>query len=320
MELTPRLYKPSDAPAWDEFVEHSWNGTFLHSRKFLAYHKDRFQDVSLVIEEGGQIVGVLPAAINPQSDVQVISHPGITYGGMIHSGHLRGQAMIDAFDAVTTWYRTQGFKSLKYKAVPHVFQKVSSSDDLYALFRFGARRYRCDLSAVIEYCSKAPILGGRIKGLKKAKNRGVVVAKGVEYLGGFWQLLESHLLSKFKAIPTHSVQEIKCLCATFPETIECAVALWNGQIVAGVILFQHPLTVHLQYSVANSVGYELSALDLLLSQSIEEGEQKDKKFFSFGTSSEQGGVVLNEGLHRYKTGFGAGGVVHEFYELPLAHA
>lgn len=43
----------------------------------------------------------------------------------------------------------------------------------------------------------------------------------------------------------------------------------------------------------------------------------DKKFFSFGISTENKGKVLNEGLAFFKEAFGARGVVNNAYELVL---
>ena len=39
--------------------------------------------------------------------------------------------------------------------------------------------------------------------------------------------------------------------------------------------------------------------------------------FDFGISTEAEGMILNEGLYRFKSEFGGGGVVHEFYEMRL---
>jgi lipid II:glycine glycyltransferase (peptidoglycan interpeptide bridge formation enzyme) len=41
------------------------------------------------------------------------------------------------------------------------------------------------------------------------------------------------------------------------------------------------------------------------------------RFFDFGISNENSGKVLNEGLYGFKSEFGCGGVVHEFYEIDL---
>jgi hypothetical protein len=51
MSVAARHYAEQDAEAWDKLVVESWNGTFLHQRRFLSYHGDRFQDLSLIIED-----------------------------------------------------------------------------------------------------------------------------------------------------------------------------------------------------------------------------------------------------------------------------
>jgi hypothetical protein len=55
IEIVP--YSEDLAPAWDEFCSSAINATFLHTRRFLAYHGNRFEDVSLIMMESGGIVG-----------------------------------------------------------------------------------------------------------------------------------------------------------------------------------------------------------------------------------------------------------------------
>src|SRR5919197_1305542 len=86
-----RSFSPADAEAWDQLVQRSINGTFLHSRRFLSYHGDRFRDRSVIFTIGSSlIVGVLPAALDPADEETVVSHPGATYGGIVHDGTLQG--------------------------------------------------------------------------------------------------------------------------------------------------------------------------------------------------------------------------------------
>lgn len=42
MNVVVRRYGEQDAEAWDRLTAESWNGTFLHERRFLAYHGERF--------------------------------------------------------------------------------------------------------------------------------------------------------------------------------------------------------------------------------------------------------------------------------------
>src|SRR5215210_5268334 len=100
-QVFARPYDKHDDESWETLVAESWNGTFLHRRKFLSYHGGRFQDLSLVLEDdGGNIIGVFPAALDPIRKDRVVSHPGLTYGGIVHAGSLRGEMMIEALQAV----------------------------------------------------------------------------------------------------------------------------------------------------------------------------------------------------------------------------
>ena len=92
-----RAYRPDDAAAWDDLVARSVNGTILHTRRFLAYHGSRFRDRSLVVtKSNGKLAGVLPAAEDPVDQSVVTSHPGLTYGGLVHDGTLYGGPLIQA--------------------------------------------------------------------------------------------------------------------------------------------------------------------------------------------------------------------------------
>ena len=45
---------------WDDFVEHSNNGTIFHKQKFLSYHINRrFDDFSLIFKKRGKIIAVV---------------------------------------------------------------------------------------------------------------------------------------------------------------------------------------------------------------------------------------------------------------------
>ena len=82
-------------------------------------------------------------------------------------------------------------------------------------------------------------------------------------------------------------------------------------------MFITPTTFHAQYIASSEMGYDCSALDAIFEQGILSAQKDGKRWFDFGISTEVGGKVLNEGLYRFKSEFGAGGTVHEFYELDL---
>lgn len=55
--LVVSLFSDGDREAWDAFIRESKNGTFLFERNYLEYHRDQFQDVSLIArEESGRLI------------------------------------------------------------------------------------------------------------------------------------------------------------------------------------------------------------------------------------------------------------------------
>ncbi len=318
MSIFVRRFEKQNAEAWDRLVAESWNGTFLHTRRFLSYHGERFQDLSVILEdERGRIAGVLPAALDPTQEEVVVSHPGLTYGGLVHDGSLRGTMMLEALRAIARAYRGMSLRLLRYKAAPYIYHHVPSADALYALFRLGAVRYRCDLSATIDLTFRRRLSKLRRRDLSKARRSGVQVASDPCYLEPFWVILEENLAAKYDARPTHTLEEITRLQEAFPEKIKCMVGEVEDEVVAGVVLFHTPRVVHVQYAASTPDGNAVAAQTAVVEYAVEKSKDWRARYFDFGISTEGEGRMLNEGLHRFKGSFGAGGVAHEFYELDL---
>jgi hypothetical protein len=209
---------------------------------------------------------------------------------------------------------------LRYKVVPNIYHIVPAADDLYALFRLGAVRYRCDLSAAIDLDSRQTPSALRLRNLGRARKAGVRVASGPRYLEPFWTVLEENLRTRHNARPVHSLEEITFLQSRFPQQITCMVGTLEDCVVAGVVVFHSPRVGHVQYSASTPAGNSVGASTLVMDYAARESADLGARYFDFGISNEQEGRILNEGLFRFKTSFGAGGVVHEFYEVELQHA
>jgi hypothetical protein len=312
-----RAYTKSDEEGWDRFQRDCCSATFLHTRRFLSYHGDRFVDLSLIIEDDSGCIGLFPAAMLSSDTSCVVSHPGITYGGMLHQGALRGERMMDALKCVIDYYSKLGFSRLTYKAIPHIYHCSPAEDDLYALFRFGASRIRCDLSSTIDLSHRLPISNRRKRALKKALKSGVEVRVGDVYAPALWGVLSENLTRKHNILPVHTLIEIQLLAELFPENIQFIVGIFNGQVVAGVVLFITGLVSHTQYIAANQIGYDVSALDAVFDFCIAEAADQKSRYFDFGISNERHGLELNKGLHQFKTEFGAGGTVYEHFGIAM---
>lgn len=318
MTMRVHPYEAQSADRWDELAALCPAATFLHTRRFLAYHGDRFADASVLVEDEGRgLVGLLPAAVDPLDAGRVVSHPGATFGGLLHAGALRGEGMVEALEAVARHYAARGFESFRYKAVPYIYQLAPTGDDLYALFRLGAVRYRCDLSCAIDLAARAAPSGRRKRGLKKALKAGVEVAEGACHAAALWAVLEENLRLKYGASPVHTLDEIQRLHSLFPETVSFVVALLGGEVVAGTVLFSGARVVHVQYVASGEVGHETAALDAVFEECIARAAARGARYFDFGTSNENEGRRLNASLYQFKSEFGGGGVAYESYELGL---
>lgn len=318
---TVAAFHPADASAWDELAERSCNGTFLHTRRFLGYHGNRFRDASLTVHDGrGRMVGIFPASVQPPDASVVVSHPGSTYGGLVHDGTIRGEAMVLALGSIAGHLRESGFSRLQYKAVPTIFHRVPSGDDSYALFRLGAKRYRCDLSAVIDLTHRSPPSHGRRSSIKRAQHAGIELLAGWGSIGAFWTVLETSLAERHQSAPVHTLEQITQLHDLFPEQVRLLGAVFDGRLVAGAVLFRAGPVLHAQYLASDNEGRSVSALDLVIEEAIDLALDEDLRYFDFGTSNSEEGRLLNQPLYYFKVSFGAGGVVHEYFEMDLERA
>jgi Acetyltransferase (GNAT) domain len=310
-------FTPQDASKWDDFCNTSYHSTFLHTRKFISYHKKKFKDHSIIIESNGKWLGVFPAAEDQEDSTSIISHPGITYGGVIHHGDLRGQAMIDALSLVKDYYSKNNYNKLVYKKIPYIYHQAPSCDDNYALFILRAKLIRCDLSSTIDNNCRLKISDRRKRSFKKAISNKITIVDSLILLPKFWVILKENLKIKYNKLPVHSLDEISILSSLFPENIKCISAIHEDKVIAGVLLFISSTVFHSQYIASNDVGRDLSALDAIFEYCIDISKKHNKRWFDFGISNQNDGLNLNSRLYAYKSEFGAGSIPHEFYQINL---
>jgi hypothetical protein len=312
-----RSYCPEDGRGWEDLVVRAYNGTFLHTRSFISYHGDRFLDRSLVLENRRKrIVGVFPAAEAPSDPDMIISHLGLTYGGVVHDGTVRGAAMVGALDAIASHYRSLGYRRLRYKAVPSIFHASPAEDDLYALFRLGARRHHCDLVAV-DLADRGRVSRRRRHSRKRAEREGVHVQEDWDEIVRFWRLLEYNLSTRHGASPVHSVAEIQFLHEKFPDAILLISAKIGADLVGGALLFMSNRVSRAQYTATTEQGRVTCATDRVMEHALDIATKRGCRYFDFGTCTLDEGRSLNQDLYHFKVSFGGGGVLYHHYELDL---
>lgn len=305
-------YTTQDAEAWNAFIASSKNGTFLLDRHFMDYHSSRFCDASLLWKEKGKIIAVLPANYDEASRT-LYSHQGLTYGGLIMSKKIAGKQVMDIFDTLIDYCKNElKAEHIIYKPIPYIYNKYVSEEDLYALFRHGARLASRGLSSCIDLQNRIPFTESRKSGLRKATD---ITIRETDEVESFWHILHEVLTTLHNTSPVHSPDEIRLLMNRFPQRVKLYGAYSpEGTLLAGSLVFDCDEVVHTQYMAASLEGKERGALDRLISTLITD-TYRDRHYLDFGISTEQGGTILNEGLLFQKEGFGGRGVCYDSYEL-----
>jgi hypothetical protein len=299
---------------WDAFVAQAKNGVFLFCRDYLEYHADRFPDASLMFyRTDGQLGALMPATIR---DGMLSSHAGLTFGGVVSDNAMKAALMLEVFDALRANLIERGLKGLSYKAVPHIYHRLPAEEDLYALYRHGAKMVRRDISSAILLQEKLSFSKGRKWALKQANKHGLEVRRSDDF-AGFMAIEQQVLSEKHNLRPVHTAEEIQLLAGRFPNNIKLFSAYCDGEMLAGVVMYESDNVAHAQYMAANNDGKLKGALDLVLDYLISE-YYRDKKYFDFGISTEDDGRYLNSGLIENKQSFGARAIVHDFYQITLA--
>lgn len=297
---------------WDNFVKRSKNATFLHLRAYMEYHRDRFPDHSLIIFRNKKLFALLPGTFD--GDIYS-SHSGLTYGGLITGNKSTTSEVLEVFFKIVNYLRDIGAQEFIYKPSPHIYHSLPAEEDLYALFRLGAKINARNIAAVIDLTNRLNFRDIRKAGIRKAVREGISIERSGDY-EGFWKILQDNLMSQYGAFPVHSLTEITKLASLFPENIHLHVALKDGIILAGTVIYLDKNVAHTQYISASPTGKANGALDLLFSYLINE-TYAGQSYFDFGTSNEDNGYTLNESLIYQKEGFGSRGIIYDTYSLKL---
>lgn len=308
-----RRYRREDKELWNSFVSKARNATFLFDRNYMDYHADRFDDNSFMFYHKGKLKAVLPA--NVAGDT-LYSHQGLTYGGLLLDKKATVEDVLECFDSLNSWLRENGISKVVYKALPWIYQRYPSEEDLYALtWKCKAQLISRNIASTIVIDNKLKFAESRKSGIRKALSLNIEVGESND-VDGFWQVLEDNLGNRYNAKPVHTASEMKLLMSRFPNNIKLYVAKMNGEIVGGTLIYVTPQVVHTQYISASVEGKKHGALDLLFDYIINK-VYANCRYFDFGKSTEQGGAYLNEPLIFQKEGFGGRGVCYDWYQWEL---
>ncbi|UJP64184.1 hypothetical protein [Mongoliitalea daihaiensis] len=118
MTITP--YTSDLRKEWDSFISEAVNSALIHYRDYLEYHGDRFNDCSVLIHEGEELLAVLPAE---KEGLRVYSHRGITFGDLIVKNSLAKSSLKQLVQSLSKYFTELGYQTLQIRSIPEFYWK-----------------------------------------------------------------------------------------------------------------------------------------------------------------------------------------------------
>ena len=312
-------YTPAMAAEWDRFVLSSRNSTLLHMRQYMDYHSDRFQDASLMFtNREGRLVALLPACFSRSDSRTIVSHQGLTYGGIIVEPLTHTFVIGEVMQAALDYYKTHlQATTFILKHIPYIYSSQPSDEELYFIHSHGGKLIERGLSQTIDLTRRLPLNSLRRRCLSRAHRAHLMVAttNRREDWDQYHPLL-THCVSRHGFLPVHSADELWLLHSRFPEQIVLYATFHQQQMLAGAVIYISPQVAHAQYLAVSDEGKQHGALDLAIMTAVSDPRISGCRYFDFGISTERDGS-LNPGLTLQKEGFGARGVCYDIYQIDL---
>ena len=218
---------------------------------------------------------------------------------------------------IMQFLQTNGVENFEIKLLPKIYNQTIADEMDYVAFLMQSSLFRSDVYLTMDMQNDYQPNRNRKRALKIASELGIEIKEEKNY-DGFWnQILTPNLKERFGVEPVHSCEEIEKLVAFFPENILLFNAYQDTILKAGVVMFMTDNVAHFQYSSGGNDRNDTAALDVLFDFIIQ--KYAHKKYISFGSSSEDNGLKLNEGLAYWKESFGAKTTVQNFHRFKTAN-
>jgi hypothetical protein len=305
LEIRVQKYHPSIDTEWNQFIKTSVNGTFLFHRDFMDYHKERFEDHSLMFYKEKQLICCMPAHIESQV---FCSHRGLSYGGWILSeiGTENMHLLLEVFleyikDAI---FSVSGLLIVKAEVqLPPISYHIVHKEITSILKQKGFRVNRVLDNQFVKLDSQIGVSPKKSRGYRNGKFEELRIDRANDFKSFWSQVLLPQLQSRYASKPVHSIEEIELLASKFPEKIIQHNVYLEDQLLAGITFFIKRDIVKSQYTASSPQGLKTDAIGYLYMEAMKEFQEKGFLLMDYGPVNERDGSV-NEGLLRFKKELG----------------
>ncbi|MCR4030494.1 MULTISPECIES: FemAB family protein [Flavobacterium] len=311
-----KKYNQEDFSVWNDFIAQAKNATFLFHRDFMEYHKDRFEDFSLLVFEDEKLRAVLPA--NKKGN-DLYSHQGLTYGGLVYTSKLNAEKVESILDEILLFLKENQIETFYYKPIPDFYFSQGNKEMEFFLMRRHAVLERKEMNLAINLSVPLKISKSKLKHFRRIENLDVEIVEELDF-DPFWEkILKPRLQEKFNTKPVHSQEEITLLKSRFPQNIKQYSAYKDGHIIAGITIFETKNVVKSQYGATSKIGEKFRALDFLFINLTRKYQNEGKYFLDMGIVDDENEAGYNLGLLKQKEELGCSVYNQDFFMINLMH-
>lgn len=305
-------YRDGMKENWDSCIAQAKNGNFLFLRDYMDYHRDRFDDHSLLFVREGRTIACLPAH---RTDDVLHSHRGLTFGGLVMHQDIRLSEVRAIFRSLISYMRSNGMRTLYYRHMPHPYHRLPAEEDIFVLSGLGARVIETKATCVVPAGMPALYTGDVTRGVKRFARMGLTLRRSFDF-AGYMALCADYLWRRRGVKPVHGGEELERLAARFPENILLYVVERGADIEAGLVVYRNAACARSQYIAQSPFGQEARIVPAIYDHVLNDVLPKGT-MFDFGHSADPVTGSLDEKLHIYKESFGARTIQLSSYELSI---
>lgn len=299
---------------WDDFIRNrSVNSTFLHGRKFYKHNElNAKDDCSYLFYDNNKLIAVFPANQYEKEGKKILhSYLRSTYGGIVFSDDVTTIDIIAILEQIENEAKILGVSEIIIRPTFSIYNSGLTGSLDYALWKccFGIKYREVEFAIDLH---KYPMYGSSCKrSTAAAYKKGIIVRESNE-LNHYWDILSANLIDRYGVTPVHNIEQIKYLKQLMGDDVKLFAAYLDGKMIGGILCFvSNKYVVHAQYIASNNLYQEYRPLNAVIDTIASWSRDNGYKYFNLGMATEPGGVIINDGLMRFKEGFGARGVLRE---------
>ena len=320
---------------WEKFIETGILGTIYHTRKFMSYHpKNRFEDNSLLLYAGDELVCVVPAcskheigfkactifhsdgdiSIDPEefttrpiSNKSYFSYMGATYGGPVFlKKYFQTKYVITMIDHIFQYYNN----NIEFRMANNIYY----DDNVFMVYSILGSKLRMipEMSWYIDTGVNF------INNMNNKRNRSYLSnvindddvkcysTKSIDIYKHFYAILHENLETNHGATPTHTLDEFLHMKDILDDRGKLYVVenINTKELYGGVYIIKVTnicwYTFYISRNIQISNTIAKAPISYLMYTISNDAAKEGVKYVDYGICTEDRGNLVNIGLAEFK--------------------